>query len=485
MVIQILTGRLVRTNFILAMLAYLLVLYSTFLTRSGILANASVHSFVDAGTLAYTLLVIWLSAAAIGGFGMIVMRRKDLTIQTPPSAWLTRESMLTLATIVMGVCAAVILFGTSKPLFSAATIEPSFYNSTTLPLAIFMTLLLGLSLRSKWNKEELPLFLKKLIIPGILSIVVLSIFIVMGLHDIFAAPLVLTSLFALFVSVEQGYRIVKEQPRFIGGTFSHAGLAILFLGIIASGRYGEKQSISLPLNQPKQIFGCDMTYTGTSPTQDGKTKFIVKVQRGGKVALLEPVMFESQYNNSLMRNPDYLSSWFGDFYLEPVSIEQGEGNEQNQIVLVKDEPQVYGPITITFQRFDMGAHGKSGMMGGGNSITIGAVLQIKTDKDIQEIVPTTTYDIRGNPEMKTVYLKNGHLGFQLVAMNVGSGTKKSQVQINVVGIEGMTHGGMQKPETLIADVSVKPFINLVWIAAVMIVSGLAIAMVRRSKQDKT
>jgi cytochrome c-type biogenesis protein CcmF len=483
MVIQMLTGKLVRTNFILAVLAYLLVIYSTFLTRSGILANASVHSFVDSGALAYTLLVIWLAATAVGGFGMIVLRRKELNIQTSPSAWLTRESILTIATMVMGVCAAVILFGTSKPLFSTSTVEPSFYNNTNLPLAVLMTLLLGLSLRTKWNKEESPLFLKKLVIPGILSIVVLCIFIIMGLHDILAALLALTSLFAFFVSVEQGYCVAKEQPRFIGGTLSHAGLAILFLAIIASGRYGQKQSISLPLNQAKSIFGYEMTYTGMSPAQDGKTKFTVNLEREGKRAYLEPVMFESQYNNSLMRNPDYLSSWFGDFYLEPVSIEQGEPEEQNQVLLVKDEPQVYGPITITFQRFDMGGHGKSGMMGGGNSVTIGAVLQIKTDKDVQEIIPTTKYDLRGTPEMKTAYLKNGHLGFQLMSMNVGSGTKKSQVQINVVGIEGMKHAGMQKPETLIAEISVKPFMNFVWIASVMIISGLTIAMLRRLKQN--
>jgi len=485
MVIQILTSKLVRTNFILAVLVYLLVIYSTFLTRSGILANASVHSFVDAGMLAYTLLILWLTAATLGGFGMILLRRKELNIQTPPSPWLTRESMLTIATIVMGVCAAVILFGTSKPLFSSSTVEPSFYNSTNLPLAAIMTLLLGLSLRTKWNREELPLFLKKLVLPVFLSIVVLIVFIVLGLHDMLAALLVLTSLFAFFVSVEQGYRIAKEQPRFIGGTFAHAGLAILFLGIIASGKYGQKQSISLPLNQAKSMFGYEMIYTGMSPTQDGKTKFIVNLEREGKRARLEPVMFESQYNNSLMRNPDYLSSWFGDFYLEPVSIEQGETNEQNQIVLVKDEPQMYGPITITFKRFDMGAHGKSGMVNGGSFVTIGAVLQIKTDKDVQEIVPTTTYDLRGKPEMKTASLKNGHLGFQLIAMSVGSGTKKSQVQINVVGVEGMMHTGMQKPETLIAEISVKPFMNLVWIASVMIISGLAIAMVRRLKQHYT
>jgi hypothetical protein len=57
------------------------------------------------------------------------------------------------------------------------------------------------------------------------------------------------------------------------------------------------------------------------------------------------------------------------------------------------------------------------------------------------------------------------------------------VQINIVGVEGIQHGGTQKPETLIAEVSVKPFMNFVWIAAVLIVSGLTVAMVRRLKPN--
>jgi cytochrome c-type biogenesis protein CcmF len=483
MVIQMLTGKLARTNFILAVLAYLLVIYSTFLTRSGILANASVHSFVDPGAFAYTLLLVWLGAVTVGGFGMIAVRRKELTTQIPPSTWLTRESLLTIAAIVMGVCAAVILIGTSKPLFSNATVESSFYDKTILPFAALMTFLLGLSLRAKWNQEDRPLFIKKLLLPGLLSVAVLGILVVLGLHDVLSALLVLTSLFALIVSVHHGYRIAKEQPRFLGGALAHAGLAVLLLGIVASGRYGQKQSISLPLNQQKSLFGYELTYTGALPAPENKTKYMVKTVRNGKQEILAPVMFESSYNNSLMRNPDYVSSWSGDFYLEPVSIEQGESDQKNIIVLVKDEPQIYGPITITFQKFEMGAHGKSGMMGGGNSVTIGAVLQIKTDKDVQEIVPTTTYNAQGNPETKTAYLKSGHLGFQLESMNVASGARKSQVQINVVGVEGTQHGGAQKPETLIAEISVKPFMSFVWIASVMIIGGLTLAMVRRSKQN--
>lgn len=481
--IQMLTGRLVRINFILAVLSYWLVIYSTFLTRSGILANASVHSFVSPGAFAYTLLVIWLAVIGIGGFGLIYIRRKELAVKTVPSAWVTRESMVSIAAIVMGVCAAVILFGTSTPIFSNSTFESSFYDRTTLPLAVLMTLLLGLSLQTKWNLEDRHTFFNRLLIPLILSIVGLIVLVSIGWNDVSAGVLALTSLFAFFLSVEKGYRLLKEQPQYVGSALSHAGFAVLLLGIIGSGKYGQKQSVALPINQPQNILGYELTYTGISMTQDGRAKFNVNVQSGGKKTILEPIMFESSYNNSLMRTPDYVSYWTKDFYIEPVSLEEDTAaGQQNIVTLVEDEPKEYGPIILTFKHFDMGEHGQNKMMAG-NSITVGAVVEIKTDKEVQQIIPMTTYSPQGSPEMKTVYLKNGQIGFRLVSMNVPSGQKKSQVVINIVGVEG-SDSGKQAPQTLIAEVSVKPFMSLVWIAALLIVSGLATAMVRRLKQNK-
>jgi cytochrome c-type biogenesis protein CcmF len=484
MLIQMLTGRLMRTNFILAVLAYLLIVYSTFLTRSGVLANASVHSFVDSGSLAYTLLVVWLVLIAICGFGMIILRRKDLKSQTPPSALMTRESILSIATIVLGVCAAIILFGTSKPLFSDSVVEPAFYNRTTLPLAALMMLLLGFSLRAKWNQEDRQLLFKRLVIPGAFSVLVLVVLVFLGLHDVLAILLVLSSLFAFFISFDHGFRLAKERPLFIGGALAHIGLAILFIGIIASGRYGQKQSVALPLNQSQLVFGYKVTYSGTLPTEDGKTKFIVHVDQNGKRKTLEPVMFESVYNNSLMRNPDYSSYWTKDFYIEPISLEQNNTEQQNIVDLPKGEAIPYGPMTITFHKFDLSSHDKGEMMGDSNgAMTIGVVLEVKTEKDIQTVVPVTTYTAKGALEMKTAYLQDSHIGFQLVTMNIGTGKgEKSHVHINVVGVGG-NHGMGQKPETLIAEVSVKPFMNFVWIAAVLIVSGLTVAMVRRLRPN--
>jgi len=481
MLIQILTGRLVRTNFILAVLTYLLIIYSTFLTRSGILANTSVHSFVDPGSLTYLLLLVWLAVIAHGGFGMIILRRKDLKNQTSPGALMTRESILSIATIVLGVCAAIILFGTSKPLFSDSIVESAFYDSTTLPLAVLMTLLLGFSLRSTWNQEIL---FKRLIIPGVFSVLVLAALIFLGLHDALAALLVLTSLFAFFISVDHGVRIFRKQPDLIGGALAHTGLTILFIGIIASGYYGQKQSVALHLNQTQLVFGYDLMYSGALPTEDSKTKFIVYVDQNGKRKTLKPIMFESVYNNSFIRNPDYISYWTNDLYIEPVSLEQDSTDEQNIVDLPKGEAIPYGPMTITFQKFDPSSYNKGEMMGGSNcAMTIGVVLEVKTEKDIQTIVPVTTYTSKGVLEMKTAFLQNSHIGFQLVTMNIGTGNgEKSHVRINVVGVGG-NHGMDQKPETLIAEVSVKPFMSFVWIAAVLIISGLIVAMMRRLKQN--
>ncbi|MBR9975875.1 MAG: cytochrome c biogenesis protein CcsA, partial [Bacteroidetes bacterium] len=74
MITQKRTKGLILTNFILAILAFVLVLYSTFLTRSGVLGEASVHSFVDPGRFSFTLLVLFMFAFTDVGFALLFGR---------------------------------------------------------------------------------------------------------------------------------------------------------------------------------------------------------------------------------------------------------------------------------------------------------------------------------------------------------------------------------------------------------------------------
>ena len=486
MLIQMITGKLIRTNFVLAILAYLLVVYSTFLTRSGILANSSVHSFVDPGSFAYGLLVLWLAIVVVGGFGMLWRRRNELHADQPPMGLFTRESVLSFALLVLGACAAIILFGTSMPLFSKSALEPSFYDKTTLPLAVLLTILLGGSLIIQWDKGDRRFFLKSLWIPLCIAAAGSAACIAIGLRDFGAGALVFSSLFALCMTLKHGYRILREQPKFIGGSLAHIGLAILLLGIIGSGRYGVKQSVALSKNQPLNVMGYALTYMGDSLSQEGKTLLSVRAEKNGSFSILRPVMYESSFNNSLMRNPDYLSSFTNDLYIEPVSLERvnDESDANNMIELIKGVPWNFGPMTVTFLRFQLEEKNMESMRLG-HSPTIGAVLEVKIDSTVEELIPLTTFKAPpGEPEMKAAYTKSGHLGFQLVKLNVSGASEKTKIIVQLVG-PMMAGTGRAQSDILVAEVSVKPFMGFIWGGAFFILCGIIAAFIRRMQKPLT
>jgi cytochrome c-type biogenesis protein CcmF len=74
MLAQLRTGKYARTNIALAIVSFILVIYSTFLTRSGILGDASVHAFTDPGAVVYWLLLSILVLLTVGGGALMVQR---------------------------------------------------------------------------------------------------------------------------------------------------------------------------------------------------------------------------------------------------------------------------------------------------------------------------------------------------------------------------------------------------------------------------
>lgn len=481
MVVQRRTGGLARTNFFLAISTYVLVVYSTFLTRSGILGDSSVHSFVDPGALAYTLLSAWIAASIVLGFGMIARRWKDLRASSLQTTFFTRESLLAISCVVMGVSALVILFGTSWPILSHASLEPAFYDETNLPIAIVLGLLLGLSLLVQWKTGSLKELLKNSVSALLAASAVIMILIWFGMHDLVMGLFAFVSLFAFFVNVFRLYQLAKENLWYIGGAVAHIGLVLLFLGIIGSGRYGQKETASLPLNGSKEVLGYKLTYKGSQATDDGKWKFNVQVERGGSTFLLVPVMYQSTYNNSLMRSPDYASSITRDFYVEPVSVEQVGANTdtqgQNIVQLKKGESQTIDDVEVTFLRFDMNQQAVQSMTGSGG-FAVGAILQVKREKTTEQVVPVAIYKAGQRSQSQIVRTKDGVVGFELLGMNVDPETKTSTIELGITGLPGQVPVA-QKSEVLIIEASVKPFIGLIWGAAVLMVSGLAISLIAK------
>jgi cytochrome c-type biogenesis protein CcmF len=291
--------------------------------------------------------------------------------------------------------------------------------------------------------------------------------------------LAFSSLFALFVNAIRMVALAKESIRYTGGTISHIGLALLFLGIIGSGRYGEKQTASLPIDVPTEVLGHRLTYTGSKQMQDGKWTFAVKVAGAGAEFTLEPVMYQSDYNNSLMRNPDYAASLTRDFYIEPVSLEEvtspsGGPGAGSTLQLKKGETQHVGDAVVTFLRFDTSHKGAEASMAAG-SFPVGAVLQVKRGAKSEEVIPVTIYRGTEKPEMRKVTTKDGVLGFELIAMNVGTKAMPSTIELSISGAS-VPAAPVVRSQLLVIEASVKPFMSVLWAGAVFVLFGLIISL---------
>jgi len=152
------TGASGRTNIFLAILSFILVLYATFLTRSGILGNASVHSFTDPGSTVYALLIAILGVATILSAYLFFRNFKNIKSSNLGKSIFTREFFLSFGSIIILLSALIVFFGTSWPLITDITgikkssVSTDFYNDVNLPLIILILITNAISLYLNWKQ---------------------------------------------------------------------------------------------------------------------------------------------------------------------------------------------------------------------------------------------------------------------------------------------------------------------------------------------
>jgi len=477
--IQKRTGNFVRTNFVLAILSFLFVVYSTFLTRSGILGDSSVHSFTDPGSAVYVLLLAYLGVFALLGFGMLYLRRKDLHVHVSPMKFLSRGFVVSLGSFALMASAAVVLFGTSLPIFSKTNVEPSFYDTMNLPIAIAAALLLGYSLLLRWENEDGSMVFRRSAKWIAASIIVTALMAYLGVRDVMMLLFGFASAFAFFVNIEIAYLTATGDPRLMGGKIAHIGLALFFIGVLASGKYSEKQHLSLSLNTPQHAFGYTLTYKGNRPIEGNKVAFDVDIEKNGSTFTLSPVMFEYG-EQGVMRNPDIKSFATRDLYLSPISLDQIPGSSPHggeMVSIKKGETVSLGNVRAKFVKFDMGSRGMDAMTGGGG-MTVGSVLELKSDQGKETVTPIAVYNQQNAPRFTPVPSKLLGANIQLVSMNIDMGSKQSMVTLEVV----RPNAAIQPAEALVVEASVKPFMNLVWSGTILLFIGLVISMLHRKRE---
>jgi len=233
--------------YLMITLSYVLVLYASFLTRSGVLADTSAHSFGDNGMTLQLLvfllafLVIMVVMIAVN-FRKFHMPRRDIL--------LSREFWMFIGAIIMVLAAFQIIFTTSIPVFNSlfhTDFAPpadrvGFYNRWQMPYALLVAGFIAFSQFLNYQENEPGRFLKKLAIPFLAAMILCIPIVVLGVvTQLNFILLVVFTLFALLSSISNMIS-GTVKPRNIGAIVTHIGFVLFVLGTVLT--FSNSQIIS-------------------------------------------------------------------------------------------------------------------------------------------------------------------------------------------------------------------------------------------------
>jgi cytochrome c-type biogenesis protein CcmF len=473
-------GRYAKTNLFLCVLTYVLVLYSTFLTRSGVLGDASVHSFVDPGMFIYLFLVLFMATFLLLGVGMIIFRWKTLNENIiEEESLLSRELALFTAMIVLIASAIIIIVGTSAPIFGQS-VDTFFYNEMHVPLVIIIMFLNGISLLIQWKKSDINEFFKKSAYSAAGALLFTLILILFGgVTEIMILILSFATAFALFVNLDIAIKIVRGNLKMLGAYVAHIGIALFILGVIGSSVYSKEVTVDLVKGKQTSTFGYDLTFTEIYPIENNtKYAFNVDIKKGSSEYKMTPIMYRSDFNNSIMREPAILSLLTQDIYLSPLGYDEGSANiSSGQKISINIGSEVkFENASIKYLEFikpDMTA-----MMSGGD-IEMGTKLSVTKDGKSYEISPLIK---RQSGQFIYIPAEVKEANLKIEVQKIDPGTQQAELIISNIDGKNQTPG--QPTEILSVTASIKPFVNFVWAGVVIMVVGFFISMARRLKESK-
>ncbi len=364
-----------RSALLLTVLTFILVVYSTFLTRSGILGDISVHSFVDLGLSGQ--LLVWILAMTGGGLGLLAWRWRDLPTPEREAPYLSREFLTYSGAMMLCALSAVIIVGTSAPILGRlfrdepSAVPISFYNDWSLPLATGVMFLVSLGMVFWWNRMTVEQVNRALVRPlglalaATLAVVLLTPFaarstnpapaVAEGLAATKAALfdgglfggglgtfwaqhgtglmmllLVFTSFFAFFGNASVMWRIGRGNWKMVGGALSHVGLALTMLGIVASSGFSTPLAVSSGMSMPvvggtsrdnfvltrgetREIGSYQVEYAGREKTVEGYDRYVLKLKDGNRRFTLKPVVYQNP-QGQWIQHPDVRAFAEQDIY---------------------------------------------------------------------------------------------------------------------------------------------------------------------------
>ena len=333
-------GMLKVWNVGLIVTVFILSIFGTFLTRSGVLS--SVHSFGESnlGPMFIGLIIV----ASLFSFGLIWYRMPQLRSENQLDSFLSRESSFLFNNVILVGAAFAVFLGTVFPLISEAvrgvkvTVGPPYFNAVTGPLFLAMIALMGVCPLIGWRRASRDNLFRNFLYPFGIAIVAVVLLVVFGIHDppvLLGLGLTTFVVFTILLEIGRGVRarhrasgknyfisiaslVRGNKPRY-GGYVVHLGIIIIAIGIIASQAYQVEKEVTLTAGQSAQIGGYTLAYQGLDDYRRASGEVVTATldvydSNSRKITVLTPSKIFQNGSDSGVSEVSIRSTLAGDLY---------------------------------------------------------------------------------------------------------------------------------------------------------------------------
>jgi len=526
MVIYKATGHSLRASYLFSFLSFVFVLYSTFLTRTGILGDTSVHAFAESGRPMFNLIRIFLFAFTAPALVLFFIHFKRIPSVQKEETTNSREFWMFIGSLVFFLSAMFIIGKTSTPVINAIfgsklappeDIEFS-YNKVIVLVSIIVGILSAITQYFKYKSTPTSAIIKKLALPTLVAAIITLLIVFFYpitytkqgpgfLADVYLA--LFSSIYAVIANATYIWTGLNGKLKGAGGSIAHLGFAMMIVGILISS--GNKKVISEerfkdfqiemgvdPLTKQqdiaaenmnlvrqvsKKMGAYDVTYLHDSlGNETGRRFYHLAFERKDNDSkeikesfILSPDVYLMKDNN-MSSNPDTKNYLTHDVFTYISYAINPEANKDTAQFIINE---VAEGDTIFYSKGYMvldkviknPAANKFKIPVNGPSVVAELTVTAK-DSSRYNASPMIIIDSFGlNQVDDTVYAQNLFVKF--------AGITQDQTKLRI---------GVKESDKMIDFVTIKafvfPYINFVWLGLIIMAVGLLMSMVRRASLSK-
>ena len=266
-------GMLRKWNVVLVVTTFLLAIFGTFLTRSGIVE--SVHSFAQSPVGTWFATFFFATTAATIYF--VATRLKDLQATAELESMVSREAAFLYNNLVLVGIAFSVLWGTLFPILSEwvrgskITVGPPFFNTVNIPLGLLLLGLTGVGPLIAWRRASTSNLKRQFIVPVATGLTTGALLLALGMRNFHALVAYTLVGFVSGTILQEFYkgigarrsihgdslpmavvRLVARNRRRYGGYIVHAGIVILFAAF-AGLAFKKDHDVQLRAGESKEL----------------------------------------------------------------------------------------------------------------------------------------------------------------------------------------------------------------------------------------